>query len=128
MSPPSRGTFRRGQIWDVDFEPQVGAEISKIRPAVVINIAKVGRLPLRIVVPITTGSDSLRDAPWTVDIPADRENGLTRDSVADTFQVKSLSLNRFVRQRGVLSAELLKEVADRIAYCVGFVARLGETD
>lgn len=48
MTTPSRG-----EIWRVQFDPQVGEEIGKIRPAVVVSISSVGRLPLRIVVPIT---------------------------------------------------------------------------
>lgn len=122
MPPTTPVNIRRGQIWDVDFEPQIGAEIRKVRPAVVVSVAKVGRLPLRIVVPLTTGS-SLRDAHWTVEVPADLENGLTRDSVADAFQIKSLSTERFLRLRGVLSAALLEELTSRIAYCIGYVTR-----
>jgi mRNA interferase MazF len=43
----------RGEVWDIRFDPSVGAEIQKIRPAVVISLDSIGRLPLRIVVPIT---------------------------------------------------------------------------
>ncbi len=43
----------RGEIWQVTFEPTIGAEIAKTRPALVLNIAEAGRLPLRIVAPIT---------------------------------------------------------------------------
>jgi mRNA interferase MazF len=48
---------KRGEVWRVDLEPTRGAEISKARPCVVINAAGVGRLPLRIVVPITEWDD-----------------------------------------------------------------------
>ena len=44
---------RRGEIWLVDFDPAVGAEIQKIRPAAVISLDTIGRLPLRLIVPIT---------------------------------------------------------------------------
>jgi len=46
----------RGEIWEVEFRPAVGAEIRKMRPAVVVNVPEVGRLPLRIVVPSPSGS------------------------------------------------------------------------
>ena len=46
--------IRRGEIWNVNFDPQVGAEVKKVRPAVVMNIPSAGRLPLHIIVPITT--------------------------------------------------------------------------
>src|SRR5438128_1365640 len=42
-----------GEIGRVQFGSLVGAEMRKIRPAVVISLDTVGRLPLRIVVPLT---------------------------------------------------------------------------
>ena len=50
---------KRGEIWIIDFEPVTGSEIGKKRPAVVINSAAVGALPLRIVVPITSWQENL---------------------------------------------------------------------
>ena len=44
---------RRGELWMVDFDPAVGAEIRKLRPAIVISVDAVRRLPLRLVVPVT---------------------------------------------------------------------------
>jgi len=43
---------KRGEIWLVDFDPAVGGEIRKIRPALVMSRDDIGRLPLRMVVPI----------------------------------------------------------------------------
>jgi mRNA interferase MazF len=40
----------RGEIFEVQFRPAVGAEIQKTRPAVIMNVPEVGRLPLSIVV------------------------------------------------------------------------------
>src|SRR4051794_5849040 len=44
---------RRGEIWLIDFDPAVGAGFQKRRPAVVISMDTIGRLPLRMVVPTT---------------------------------------------------------------------------
>lgn len=49
---------RRGEVWMVDFDPAVGAEIRKLRPAVVISVDAVGRLPLRLVAPGTDWKSS----------------------------------------------------------------------
>jgi hypothetical protein len=38
MTSQTVPTIQRGEIWNVDFDPQVGAEVRKIRPAVVMNI------------------------------------------------------------------------------------------
>lgn len=109
----------RGEIWLVDFDPAVGAEIQKIRPAVVINVDTVGRLPLRIVVPVTDWKPQYAYFPWFVEIPASSTNGLIKDSGADAFQTKSLSESRFVRILGVVTQVQLDEIASAIALCVG---------
>lgn len=44
---------RRGEIWLVDFNPTRGAEIQKQRPAIVVSSNAVGRLPIKLVAPIT---------------------------------------------------------------------------
>jgi len=46
-------------------------------------------------------------------------NGLAKHSGADSFQTKSISLTRFVRVLGTVTAAELDEVASAIALCVG---------
>src|SRR5688572_3081893 len=87
---------KRGDVWLIDFDPAVGAEIQKVRPAVVISMDTVGRLPLRLVVPLTDWKSHYASCPWFVAIPASATNGLIKDSGADTFQTKSLALSRFL--------------------------------
>ena len=110
---------KRGEIWIVRFDPSVGAEIRKLRPAVVVNVDAVGRLPLRIVVPITDWQPSFASLPWFTSIPATSPNGLAKDSGADAFQVKSLSEARFVRRVGSVTDQQMEEIASAIALCVG---------
>lgn len=50
-------TPKRGEIWRVSFDPTIGAEITKARPAVVISSDAVGRLPIKLVAPITDWKD-----------------------------------------------------------------------
>jgi mRNA interferase MazF len=110
---------RRGEVWLVDFDPAVGAEIRKCRPAVVISMDTIGRLPLRMVVPITDWKSAYANFPWFVEVAADAANGLVKDSGADCFQTKSVSESRFVRRLGELTSVQLDEVASAIALCVG---------
>ncbi len=35
---------QRGEIWMVHFDPSVGAEIRKVRPAVVVSVDTIGLL------------------------------------------------------------------------------------
>jgi mRNA interferase MazF len=109
----------RGEIWLVNFEPAIGSEIRKLRPALVVNVDAIGRLPLRIVVPITDWKPQYAAYPWLVELGASNSNGLSKDSGADAFQVKSVSLSRFVRCLGKVEDEQIEEVASAIALCVG---------
>ena len=109
----------RGEIWEVEFRPSVGAEIRKVRPAVVISIPEVGRLPLCIVVPVTEWKPIFQQFSWFVLLAPSPVNGLNKDSGADAFQVKAVSEERLVRRLGRVSEEQTEAIADAIALCVG---------
>jgi mRNA interferase MazF len=103
----------------VDFDPAVGAEIRKRRPALVVSVDAIGKLPLRLVVPVTDWKPHYVNYPWFVELPASSGNGLTKDSGADAFQTKSVSLSRFNRRLGSVTHAQLEEIAAAIAICVG---------
>ena len=110
---------QRGDVWTVEFDPSVGAEIRKVRPAVVLSLDSIGRLPLRIVVPLTDWQPSFSGLPWFILLQAATTNGLLKDSGADAFQVKSVSEDRFVRPLGVVTTGQLDDIASAVALCVG---------
>lgn len=112
-------TPNRGEVWRIRFDPAEGDEIKKIRTAVVISEDAVGRLRLKIVVPITEWKPRYASYPWFVHLPPTPGNGLTKDSGADAFQVKSVSETRFLDRLGELTANELDEIANAIAVCVG---------
>jgi hypothetical protein len=74
-----------------------------------VNVPEVGRLPLRIVVPITEWKDVFAKFSWFVHLPPTAENGLVKESGADAFQIKSLSEDRFVRNLGRSTAEQMEQ-------------------
>lgn len=43
----------RGEIWRVNLDPTIGAEIRKSRPVVIVGDDRIGKLPLRVIVPLT---------------------------------------------------------------------------
>lgn len=100
--------MKNGEVWDVDFSPKIGDEISKIRPAIIINHDSMGALKLKIVIPIT---DVLRNInEWHVELTPSKSNGLTKMSVADCFQIKSISTQRMIKKRGKLSNEEMEDI------------------
>lgn len=110
---------QRGQIWLVNFDPQVGQEIGKCRPALVVSARGVGKLPLRLVVPITDWKEHYHSYPWFTALPASAKTGLNKASGADAFQIKSVALARFEKQLGTVSETQLTAVLNCIALCVG---------
>lgn len=100
--------IRSGEVWLVNFSPQIGQEISKVRPAVVVNHDSVGTLKLKIVVPLTDAIKSPKT--WLIGISPSRSNGLTKESVADCFQIKSISEDRFIKSIGRLSDEEFESI------------------
>jgi mRNA interferase MazF len=110
---------KRGEIWLISFDPSAGAEIQKLRPALVISLDSIGRLPLRIVVPITDWQPKFSSLPWFVEMEPDATNGLVKPSGADSFQTKSVSLVRFRQRIGMATAAQVDAVASAVALCVG---------
>jgi mRNA interferase MazF len=105
----------RGEVWLINLDPAIGAEIKKTRPAVIVNDDGVGILPLKIIVPITEWRERYAVAPWMVRLEPDTENGLDKSSAADTFQIRSISEARFVRQLGKLPEAAMQAVTKAFA-------------
>ena len=114
MQPP-----KRAEIWRVDLNPTRGAEINKTRPVVVISSDGVGKLPLRLVVPLTGWQNGFSLLPWMTRVDPDKNNKLSKSSGADAFQMRSVSLERFVEKVGVLDDSDVATVAAAIALTVG---------
>lgn len=113
-------TVARSEVWEVRFDPSEGDEIKKIRPAVVMTAKGVGRMQLHIVVPITAWQPQFARYFWMIHLLSTSANGLAKESAADAFQVKSVSMNRFQNKLGVLTADDTEQIAAAIALCVGY--------
>lgn len=107
--------MRRGEVWLINLDPTVGAEIKKTRPAVIVNDDAIGALPLRVIVPLTEWKERFAVAPWLVRVEPDEENALEKTSAADAFQVRSVSQDRFVRLLGKLSEPAMQGVTRALA-------------
>lgn len=106
--------MKRGEIWLVRLDLTLGAEIRKVRPAVIVSADGMGALPLRVMVPVTTWKDRYSRAPWLVRLDPTAENGLRQVSAADAFQVRSVSTTRFVERLGTLDVNAMQRIADAL--------------
>jgi mRNA interferase MazF len=111
--------MKRGEIWLINLDPTLGAEIQKTRPATIVSVDSVGILPLRVIVPITGWKERYSQAPWMVRLEPNEENGLDKVSCADAFQVRSVSTERFVRRLGELDELSLRAIEYALALVLG---------
>lgn len=102
--------MKQNEVWLINLDPTIGAEIKKTRPAIIVNDNSLGKLPLKIIVPITDWKDRYEIAPWMIKIEPNSKNGLTKNSSADCFQVRSVSQDRFTKLLGKLSDSIMGEI------------------
>ena len=107
--------INQGEIWEVEFFPNIGSEIGKKRPALVVSYDKMGKLPLKTVLPITSYSKSFENYPWMIKIEVNAMNGLEKTSMIDCFQVRNFSYNRFVKKLGSIEQDTLLQAHQTIA-------------
>lgn len=113
MTGPAVALLRRGQIVLASFDPAVGSEARKTRPAIVVSNNTANAVAVRspgatvTVVPLTSRTD--RVWPFQVLLPA-AATGLDRDSKAQAEQVRTIAVERIVRPVGWVPAELMGAV------------------
>jgi mRNA interferase MazF len=106
--------MKQNDIWLLDLDPTKGAEIQKKRPAIIVSDDRLGKLPLKIIVPITDWKNRYNIAPWMVKIEPNATNGLSKTSCADCFQIRSLSNERLIKKLGTIDSNTLTEVKEAI--------------
>jgi mRNA interferase MazF len=94
--------MKQGEIWLVCLDPVIGAEVSKTRPAIIVNDDVLGILPLKIIVPVTEWKPRYISAPWFVRFAPSDKSGLKKESAADCFQIRSVSNSRLIKKLGKL--------------------------
>ena len=107
--------MKQSEIWLINLDPTIGAEIKKTRPGIIVNDDTLGRLPLKIIVPVTDWKASYSIAPWMVKIEPDNKNNLNKISSADCFQVRSISELRFIRKIGKVDDNILEQIKEGLA-------------
>jgi mRNA interferase MazF len=111
--------MKQGEIWLINLDPTIGAEMKKTRPAIIVNDNALGKLPLKIIVPITDWKEHYSIAPWMVKIEPNKTNGLIKISSIDCFQIRSVSEERLIRYLGKIESEELIKVQKGITTIIG---------
>ncbi|MCL6090160.1 MAG: type II toxin-antitoxin system PemK/MazF family toxin [Candidatus Thermoplasmatota archaeon] len=109
----------QGEIWLVNLSPTVGAEITKTRPCVIISSNEIGILPLKVIAPITDYKPRYDSVPWMVELPPDGLSNLSKRSVVDLFQLRSVSQMRLIRNIGKVADVEFQKILDAIKIVFG---------
>lgn len=114
--------IRRGDVCLVSFDPTVGREIRKTRPALVIQ-NDIGNQysPLTIVAAITS-QVSAQPFPVEVVVEPSNANGLSKPSAIRLDQIRTIDARRILKHLGSVDAATMRGVDDAIRISLGLVA------
>ena len=102
--------MNRGEIWLVNFDPTIGSEIKKTRPAIILTGQPFNRLRRTlVVVPLSSAHDET-EFPLLIAI-----HSSGRPSVAVVDQIKAAAKERFIRKLGAASAGEMQQITDALA-------------
>ncbi len=104
--------MKQGEIWLVNLSPTVGAEITKTRPCVIVSSNEIGILPLKVIAPITDYKPHYDSVPWMVELSPDGLNSLSKSSVVDLFQLRSVSKIRLIKNTGKVGEDKFQRILE----------------
>jgi len=107
--------MKRGEVWWVDFEPSVGGEIRKKRPAVIISNDAANKYLNRVqVVPLTSKVGRVYPCEAVVMLN-------DRQSKAMADQLTTVSKQRLVNQMGRLTHTDMRKVEHAVKVQLGLL-------
>ena len=111
---------RRGEVYLVSFDPTVGAEIQRTRPALILQNDIANRhSPITIVAAITSQFEEPLYPTEVLITPP--EGGLTTASVVLLNQIRSIDRRRLVRRLGRVTAPTMERVTRATQLSLGLI-------
>lgn len=111
---------KRAEIWIVKPGITVGTEMKKSRPAVVISSNGVGKLPIKLIAPITDWKQNYDNNLWHIKLIPNKSNGLSKISAVDALQIRGVDKKRLTKKIGFLSAVEMQEIVTAVALVIEY--------
>ncbi len=109
---------KRGSVYLVNFDPTIGAEVKKTRPAVIISNDVANQYSPIVIVAAITGRAEPKFDEVLIKPP---EAGLTKPSVIQPNQIRSIDKRRLVKKFGDLSKETISDLDIALQITLGLV-------
>jgi mRNA interferase MazF len=107
--------MKRSEVWWINFEPSVGGEIKKKRPAVIVSNDSSNKFLDRLqVVPLSSNTERFYPSEARV-----RLRGKPNKAMAD--QLTTVSKERLFKKAGTLSVKDMQKVDEAIKIQLGIL-------
>jgi mRNA interferase MazF len=110
---------KRGEVFYVSFDPTVGVEIRKTRPALIIQ-NDIGNTHSSATIVAAITSTTREAYPYEGALQTG-EGGLPKDSLVLLNQVRTIDKKRLGKKLGMVSPETMKKVDRAIAISLGML-------
>lgn len=107
--------YRLGSVWLVCFDPSIGTEIRKTRPAVIISGTAFNQRSKITVLPITSANPSDRLRPVIVPLVPSLANGLSSNSFVVCVDPMTFDKRRLIQCLGQIEPNQLQEIQQILA-------------
>ena len=110
---------KRGEVYYVNFDPTIGVEIKKTRPALIIQ-NDVGNMHSQATIVAAITSTVREGFPYEAFLKAG-EGGLKKDSIVLLNQIRTIDKKRLGKRISILSSEAMEKIDNAIKISIGLI-------
>jgi len=110
---------KRGEIYYVNFDPPIGVEIKKTRPALIIQ-NDIGNMYSQATIVAAITSTQKGPHPYEVSLKAG-EGGLAKDSLILLNQIRTIDKRRLHKRVGIIQSEKMEKVNEALKISLGII-------
>ena len=110
--------MKRFEIFTVDLDPTIGAEMNKKRPCVIVSPNAMNAFVKTVMIaPMTTKEHNI---PTRINIEATSRSGLTANSFAALDQIQTVDKSRLERRLGSISESEAVQITETLCEVFSF--------